>query len=105
MAILKEKPVADSFEEFEELCNLPVKIGITFQKRFEPRYRSIESLLPQIGQVASFRATLAASIYDLDATWRAEHDVGTTVSCGPSSFSDLSADANICAGRSWLSYA
>lgn len=80
VAVLKEKPVADSAEEFEELRKLPVKIGITFQKRFEPRYRSIQSLLPQIGQVASFRATLAASIYDLDATWRAQDDVGTTVS-------------------------
>ncbi|KJZ77717.1 hypothetical protein HIM_02894 [Hirsutella minnesotensis 3608] len=82
VAVLKEKPVAETLEEYAQLCSLPTKIGVTFQKRFEPRYRAIESLLPQVGQVASFRATLAANIYDLDATWRAEQDVGTTEDLG-----------------------
>jgi predicted dehydrogenase len=50
--ILKEKPVVESLEEYQQLCNLPVKIGITFQKRFEPRYLALQNLLPQIGQVA-----------------------------------------------------
>jgi hypothetical protein len=78
--ILKEKPVAESPEEYLELLKLPVKIGVTFQKRFEPRYLAVRDLLPHVGQIASFTGTLTASIASLDATWRAQDDVGVTVS-------------------------
>jgi predicted dehydrogenase len=78
--ILKEKPVAESPEDYEKLLSLPTKIGITFQKRFEPRYLAVRDLLPHVGQVASFRATLTATIAELDATWRAKSEVGVTVS-------------------------
>ncbi|KOS23053.1 Spore coat polysaccharide biosynthesis protein SpsC [Escovopsis weberi] len=80
--ILKEKPVAESPEEYLQLLRLPVKIGVTFQKRFEPRYMAVKDLLPQVGQVASFRGTLTASIAALDATWRARNDVGVTEDLG-----------------------
>ncbi|KAL7940305.1 PLP-dependent transferase [Trichoderma barbatum] len=80
--ILKEKPVAESPEEYQQLLRLPVKIGVTFQKRFEPRYLALRDLLPQVGQVASFRGTLTASIAALDATWRARNDVGVTEDLG-----------------------
>jgi predicted dehydrogenase len=78
--ILKEKPVAESSEEYLQLLKLPVKIGVTFQKRFEPRYLAVRDLLPHVGQVASFTGTLTASIAALDVTWRAKDDVGVTVS-------------------------
>ncbi|KAM5442203.1 hypothetical protein MferCBS31731_002577 [Microsporum ferrugineum] len=80
--ILKEKPVAESLEEYQQLLQLPVKIGITFQKRFEPRYLAIRDLISQVGQVASFTATLTANITELDATWRATSDVGVTEDLG-----------------------
>ncbi|GAB0133978.1 hypothetical protein EsDP_00002366 [Epichloe bromicola] len=80
--ILKEKPVAESPEEYRQLLALPVKIGVTFQKRFEPRYLAIRDLITQVGQVVSFTATLTASIAALDATWRAKSDVGVTEDLG-----------------------
>ncbi|PHH64714.1 hypothetical protein CDD82_1732 [Ophiocordyceps australis] len=80
--VLKEKPVAESPDEYERLAKLPVKIGVCFQKRFEPRYLAVRDLLPQVGQVASFTATLGASIAALDATWRAQCDVGVTEDLG-----------------------
>ncbi|KAI1844232.1 hypothetical protein JX266_009523 [Neoarthrinium moseri] len=80
--ILKEKPVAESREEYDQLLKLPVKAGITFQKRFEPRYLVIKDLLKQVGQVASFRAVLTASIDALDSGWRAKSDVGVTEDLG-----------------------
>lgn len=78
--ILKEKPAADSIEEFHKLESLPVKIGVTFQKRFEPRFVQFKRLLPSVGEVASFKATLALNLENLDATWRAGDGVGVTVS-------------------------
>lgn len=83
--VLKEKPVAESYEEFVQLSELPVDIGVTFQKRFEPRYIQLQKLLPQIGKIASFRATLAVGIEDLESSWRASDGVGVTV-CVVSSF-------------------
>ncbi|PHH65678.1 hypothetical protein CDD81_1764 [Ophiocordyceps australis] len=80
--VLKEKPVAESADEYERLARLPVKIGVCFQKRFEPRYLAVRDLLPLVGQVASFTATLSASIAALDATWRAQSDVGVTEDLG-----------------------
>lgn len=79
VAVLKEKPVAESRAEYETLRALPVKIGVTFQKRFEPRYLAVADLLHHVGQVASVTGTLAASIAELDATWRAGSGVGVTV--------------------------
>ncbi|KAI9737591.1 MAG: hypothetical protein M1818_005595 [Claussenomyces sp. TS43310] len=80
--ILKEKPVAESLGEYMQLLRLPVKIGVTFQKRFEPRYLAVRDLLPHVGQVASFTGNLTASIAALDATWRAKDDVGVTEDLG-----------------------
>lgn len=77
--VLKEKPVAETYEEFVQLCELPIDIGVTFQKRFEPRYIQLQKLLPQVGKIASFRATLAVGIEDLERSWRASDGVGVTV--------------------------
>ncbi|EGX95966.1 Pyridoxal phosphate-dependent transferase, major region [Cordyceps militaris CM01] len=82
VAVLKEKPVAESRAEYETLRALPVKIGVTFQKRFEPRYLAVADLLHHVGQVASVTGTLAASIAELDATWRAGSGVGVTEDLG-----------------------
>ncbi len=71
--------MVESRAEYEQLLRLPVKIGVTFQKRFEPRYLVIRNLIHQVGQVASFRGTFTANIDALDATWRAKSDVGVTV--------------------------
>lgn len=83
--VLKEKPAADSQSQFDQLLHMPVKIGVAFQKRFEPRYVQLEKLLPLVGDVASFRAVLAMNIKDLDATWRANTGVGVTVNSSPNS--------------------
>ena len=80
--VLKEKPIAGSSDEYLQLLSMPVKIGVTFQKRFEPRFVQFQKLLPLVGDIASFRATLALSIEDLEATWRAADGVGVTV-CKP----------------------
>lgn len=77
--VLKEKPVADSYEELTQLVELPVKIGVTLQKRFEPRYTQLQKLLPHVGKAASFNAKLGLSIEDLERTWRAGDGVGVTV--------------------------
>ncbi|KAK2756666.1 hypothetical protein FQN54_005111 [Arachnomyces sp. PD_36] len=80
--ILKEKPAADSIQQFCELESLPVKIGVTFQKRFEPRFVQFKRLLPSVGEVASFKATLALNLENLDTTWRAADGVGVTEDLG-----------------------
>ncbi|KAL8776599.1 MAG: hypothetical protein Q9194_003052 [Teloschistes cf. exilis] len=80
--VLKEKPAADSQSQFDQLLEMPVKIGVAFQKRFEPRYVQLEKLLPLVGDVASFRAVLTMNIKDLDATWRANTGVGVTEDLG-----------------------
>lgn len=77
--ILKEKPAANDVQEWKKLSELPVKIGVTFQKRFEPRYQQLLSLLPRLGRIVSVRAMLARNIQNLDASWRAS-GVGVTVS-------------------------
>jgi predicted dehydrogenase len=77
--VLKEKPAANSLEEFGQLTSLPIKIGVTFQKRFEPRFVQFEKLLSEVGKIASFRATLMVNIKDLESTWRAADNVGVTV--------------------------
>ncbi|POR32483.1 Uncharacterized protein TPAR_07311 [Tolypocladium paradoxum] len=69
--ILKEKPAANNIEEYDSLLKLPVPIGVTFQKRFEPRYHQLVSLLPMLGRVVSFRAVLARNIENLASSWRA----------------------------------
>lgn len=77
--ILKEKPAANDVEEYEGLLKLPVPIGVAFQKRFEPRYHQLVSLLPLLGRVVSFRAVLARNIENLASSWRAS-GVGVAVS-------------------------
>jgi predicted dehydrogenase len=78
--ILKEKPVANSLEEFGVLKQLPVKIGVTFQKYFEPRFVQFQKLLSLVGKIMSFRATLTMDIKDLETTQEAEDNDGVTVS-------------------------
>jgi predicted dehydrogenase len=80
--ILKEKPAANNIEEYESLLQLPVPVGVTFQKRFEPRYHQLVSLLPLLGRVVSFRAVLARNIENLSSSWRAS-GVGVAVSGSP----------------------
>ncbi|KAL8727194.1 MAG: hypothetical protein Q9166_006231 [cf. Caloplaca sp. 2 TL-2023] len=80
--VLKEKPAAESLSQFGQLLNMPVKIGVTFQKRFEPRFIQFEKLLPLVGDIASFRAVLTMNIKDLDSTWRANSGVGVTEDLG-----------------------
>jgi predicted dehydrogenase len=77
--ILKEKPVAESMEEFIQMSSLPVKIGVTFQKRYEPQFIHLMKLLPLVGDVAAVQAKLTLNIEKLDATWRASSGVGTAV--------------------------
>ncbi|PVH92288.1 PLP-dependent transferase [Periconia macrospinosa] len=79
--ILKEKPAANNVEEWKQLSKLPVKIGVTFQKRFEPRYQQLLSLLPMLGRIVSVRAVLARNIQNLDSSWRAS-GVGVTEDLG-----------------------
>jgi predicted dehydrogenase len=77
--VLKEKPAASSPSAFRQMANLPIKIGVAFQKRFEPRFVQFKKLLPLVGDIASFRAVLAMNIENLDSTWRASDGVGVTV--------------------------
>ncbi|KAF2148581.1 PLP-dependent transferase [Myriangium duriaei CBS 260.36] len=69
--VLKEKPAADNLQEFDALTRLPIPIGVMFQKRFEPRYHQLKSLLPFLGRIVSFRAVLARNIENLASSWRA----------------------------------
>lgn len=79
VAVLKEKPVAESIDEYNWMTNLPVRIGVTFQKRFEPHFLHFRSLLPLVGRVAAVEASLALNITSLEETWRASSGVGVTV--------------------------
>ncbi|KAJ6039024.1 uncharacterized protein N7446_012035 [Penicillium canescens] len=82
VAVLKEKPVAESMDEYNWMANLPVRIGITFQKRFEPHFLHFRSLLPLVGRVAAVEASLALNITNLEETWRASSGVGVTEDLG-----------------------
>ncbi|KAJ0413599.1 NADP-dependent oxidoreductase domain-containing protein [Aspergillus carlsbadensis] len=82
VAVLKEKPVAESMDEYDWMANLPVRIGITFQKRFEPHFLHFRSLLPLVGRVAAVEASLALNITNLEETWRASSGVGVTEDLG-----------------------
>lgn len=79
VAALKEKPVAESIEDYHHMMLLPVKIGVTFQKRFEPRFLRFRGLLPLVGEVAAIEASLALNITNLAETWRATSGVGVMV--------------------------
>ncbi|KAL4735865.1 NADP-dependent oxidoreductase domain-containing protein [Aspergillus similis] len=80
--VLKEKPIAESVDEYEWMTSLPVKVGITFQKRFEPHFLHFRSLLPLVGDVAAVDASLALNITNLEETWRARAGVGVTEDLG-----------------------
>ncbi|KAH7929945.1 PLP-dependent transferase [Leucogyrophana mollusca] len=80
--VLKEKPAASSLVEFAALRSLNVRVGVAYQKRFEPRYIQFQKLLPLIGDISSFRATLTMNIEDLESTWRAADAVGVTEDLG-----------------------
>ncbi|KAK7946818.1 uncharacterized protein PG986_011139 [Apiospora aurea] len=69
--VLKEKPAANNVDEYEALLGLPVPVGVMFQKRFEPRYQQLKSLLPSLGRIVSFRGALERNIDHLASTWRA----------------------------------
>ncbi|KAF4205395.1 hypothetical protein CNMCM8927_006265 [Aspergillus lentulus] len=82
IAVLKEKPVAESIAEYEWMTGLPVRIGIAFQKRFEPHFLHFRSLLPLVGEVAAVEASLTLGITNLEETWRAASGVGVTEDLG-----------------------
>lgn len=107
IAVLKEKPVAESIAEYEWMTSLPVRIGVTFQKRFEPHFLHFKSLIPLVGDVAAVEASLALNITNLEETWRAASSVGVTVGCALHplgvQYSDLTYLFAI--GRPGLSYA
>ncbi|PIA93191.1 hypothetical protein CB0940_04678 [Cercospora beticola] len=63
------------------LLQLPVPIGIMCQRRFEPRYRTLQNLLPALGRIVSFRAVLARNIPQLGSSWRSS-GVGVTEDMG-----------------------
>jgi hypothetical protein len=77
--ILKEKPIASSLKEFNQMIDLPIKIGVAFQRRFETRFEEFKKLLPVVGDIGAFRANLSMNISALDSTWRAVDNVGVTV--------------------------
>lgn len=77
--ILKEKPVAESMIEYDWMRNLPVGIGVTFQKRFEPHFLHFKSLLARVGEATAVEANLGLNITNLEETWRAGSGVGVTV--------------------------
>ncbi|KAL4869458.1 hypothetical protein BDV12DRAFT_167789 [Aspergillus spectabilis] len=82
VSVLKEKPVAESVEEYKLMNELPIKVGVTFQKRFEPQFLHLKSLLPLVGDIAAIEATLALNITNLEETWRATSGVGVTEDLG-----------------------
>ncbi|KAF5600611.1 Aldo keto reductase [Fusarium pseudoanthophilum] len=80
--ILKEKPVAESAEDFRKLVCAPIKIGVAMQKRFEPRYNQFKSLLYSVGEIASIQARIVLNVRDLASSWRASQGVGVTEDLG-----------------------
>ncbi|KAM3512137.1 hypothetical protein MY11210_004201 [Beauveria gryllotalpidicola] len=74
---LKEKPIAVTIEEFLHLCSLKIKIGVTFQRRWQPRYKHFRRLLAEIGRPLSVRATIAGHYDPPKDGWRVRHNVGT----------------------------
>ncbi|KAF4338999.1 Aldo keto reductase [Fusarium beomiforme] len=80
--VLKEKPVAESAEDFRKLVCVPIKIGVTMQKRFEPRYIQFKSLLSLVGEIASIQARIVLNVQDLASSWRASQGVGVTEDLG-----------------------
>ncbi|KAL2808788.1 NADP-dependent oxidoreductase domain-containing protein [Aspergillus granulosus] len=80
--VLKEKPVAETLRDFSRLQTPFVKIGVAFQKRYEPQFVQLRQRLPEIGEVRSVKATLSFNITDLEATWRASSGVGVTEDAG-----------------------
>ncbi|KAJ3487001.1 hypothetical protein NLG97_g6503 [Lecanicillium saksenae] len=74
---LKEKPVADTLAEFQALYRIPVKIGVAFQRRWQPRFLHLRNLLPIIGKPLSVRASLAGAYDPPHDGWRMTHSVGT----------------------------
>ncbi len=76
---LKEKPIAGTVDEFLQLRSLQTKIGVTFQRRWQPRYKHFRQLLPEIGKPLSVRATMAGKYDPPQEGWRVRHNVGTFV--------------------------
>ncbi|KAL4906349.1 hypothetical protein BDW74DRAFT_167427 [Aspergillus multicolor] len=80
--VLKEKPIAETVEDYQRMLSLPIRIGVMFQKRFEDRSLHFRSLLPLVGKVAAISANLALNITNLEETWRATSGVGVTEDLG-----------------------
>ncbi|OJJ31385.1 hypothetical protein ASPWEDRAFT_45325 [Aspergillus wentii DTO 134E9] len=81
--ILKEKPASNSLAEYQQLVSLPVRMGVTLQKRFEPRFVHFRNFLPLVGEVVSVRATIAVNCMQPDdADWRVEDEVGVAEDMG-----------------------
>ncbi|OAQ95946.1 hypothetical protein LLEC1_01465 [Akanthomyces lecanii] len=74
---LKEKPIAGTVDEFLQLCSVQTKIGVTFQRRWQPRYKHLRRLLPEVGKPLSVRATMAGRYDPPREGWRVRHNVGT----------------------------
>lgn len=75
--VLKEKPVANSEADFEELCRSNTTIGVVFQRRWQARYIHLKSFLPLVGRILSVRATLAGQYDPPQNGWRVLDNVGT----------------------------
>ncbi|PMB72912.1 Glycerol 2-dehydrogenase (NADP(+)) [Beauveria bassiana] len=80
---LKEKPIAGTVEEFLHLCSLKTKIGVTFQRRWQPRYKHFSQLLADIGRPLSVRATIVGHYDPPKDGWRVRHNVGTFILMSP----------------------
>ncbi|EJP68778.1 NADP(+) coupled glycerol dehydrogenase [Beauveria bassiana ARSEF 2860] len=80
---LKEKPIAGTVEEFLHLCSLKTKIGVTFQRRWQPRYKHFSQLLAEIGRPLSVRATIVGHYDPPKDGWRVRHNVGTFILMSP----------------------
>ncbi|KAK2596127.1 hypothetical protein QQS21_006474 [Conoideocrella luteorostrata] len=77
VSCLKEKPIATTVDEFHQLCSAQTKIGVTFQRRWQPRYVHFRHLLPEIGKPLSVRATIAGKYDPPQYGWRVRDNVGT----------------------------
>lgn len=78
--VLKEKPIAESVADFQQICQYRNKLGVVFQRRWQPRFLSLKRFLPLIGNSMSFRATLVGNYNPPDHSWRVADSVGTFVS-------------------------
>ncbi|KAI5459587.1 NADP-dependent oxidoreductase domain-containing protein [Mariannaea sp. PMI_226] len=89
VACLKEKPIAESLEEYSNLRCIPTKVAVAFQRRWQPRFIHFRSLLPMIGSPLSIRARLVGKYDPPSDGWRMMDNVGTFVRPSFAPFDDL----------------